>query len=195
MPDYADCVAGWLAAIEVEDPHLLGLSWGATLALEVYHRHPDLPASLILAGAYAGWAGSLSPDERERRLESLLSELDLPPARFVPADIPSMLTPAASADLVAEMTAVMSDLRATGARPMLRAMAEADLRDVLPTISIPTLLLYGDQDQRAPREVMQQMHHAIPASRLEVIPAAGHCCHAEAPGPFNQHVREFLRTT
>lgn len=193
MPDYADCVVSWLAAIGVDRPHVLGLSWGATLALEVYRRHPDVPASLILAGAYAGWAGSLSPAETEQRLTGALTELELAPEQFVPAYIPSMLTPAAPPELVAELTAVMSDLRASGARPMLRAMAEADLRAVLPTIRVATLLLYGDQDQRAPRAVAEQMHRAIPTSRLVVIPGAGHCCNAEAPDQFNQHIQDFLR--
>jgi pimeloyl-ACP methyl ester carboxylesterase len=61
MPDYADCLAAWLAVVGVEQPHVLGLSWGSSVALELYRRHPQVPASLILASAYAGWAGSLSP--------------------------------------------------------------------------------------------------------------------------------------
>jgi pimeloyl-ACP methyl ester carboxylesterase len=42
-----------------------------------------------------------------------------------------------------------------GFRLMAKASAEADLRDVLAGIDIPTLLLYGDQDVRAPREVAE----------------------------------------
>lgn len=193
MPDYADAVAGWLAAIGVRRPHLLGLSWGSTLALEVYRRHQEL-ASLILCGAYAGWAGSLSPQENERRLQAFLVELELPPEQFVPSYIPTMLTPAAPAEIVEEITAVMCDLRASGARPMLRSMAEADLRGVLPIIQVPTLLIYGEQDVRAPMDVAQEMHRAIPGAKLVVIPGAGHCCNTEAPDAFNTAVREFVRS-
>lgn len=42
--------------------------WGSGLALELYRRHPSLPTTLILAGGYAGWAGSLPHDEVDRRL-------------------------------------------------------------------------------------------------------------------------------
>jgi pimeloyl-ACP methyl ester carboxylesterase len=194
MSDYADCVAGWLAAIDVDRAHLLGLSWGTTLALEVYRRHPDLPASLILAGAYAGWGGSLSPEETSRRLTAVLEDLDLPPEQFAVAYLPSMFTPDAPPEQVAEMTAMMLDVRVTGARPMLHAMAEADLRDVLPTVRVPTLLIYGEHDERAPLDVAREMNRAIPASQLVVIPGVGHCCNAEAADQFNQHVREFLRS-
>ena len=63
MPEYADCLAAWLQVVGAEQPHVLGLSWGSSVALELYRRHPEAPASLILASAYAGWAGSLPPEE------------------------------------------------------------------------------------------------------------------------------------
>jgi pimeloyl-ACP methyl ester carboxylesterase len=63
MADYADCLRSWLDAIGIERPNLLGLSWGSTLVLEFYRRHRRGPRSLILASAYAGWAGSLQPRE------------------------------------------------------------------------------------------------------------------------------------
>ena len=53
MPEYADCLAAWLQVVGVDQPHVLGLSWGSSVALELYRRHPEVPASLILASAYA----------------------------------------------------------------------------------------------------------------------------------------------
>ena len=62
MPDYADCLAAFVGELGVERPRVLGLSFGGSLVLELCRRHPELPRSLVLAGAYAGWAGSLPPD-------------------------------------------------------------------------------------------------------------------------------------
>ena len=59
MPEYADCLAAFIDALGLERPHVLGLSFGAVLALELYRRHPLVPRTLVLASAYAGWAGSL----------------------------------------------------------------------------------------------------------------------------------------
>ena len=75
---------------------------------------------------------------------------------------------------------------------MARASAE-DLRDVLPHINVPTLLVYGDNDVRAPLAVAEDLHAAIPGSTLVVLPEAGHCCNIEAREEFNRVVGSFLR--
>src|SRR5438309_11358058 len=59
MTDFADCLAGFVDALGLQRPHVAGLSYGGTVALQLYQRHPQVPRSLILAGAYAGRAGSL----------------------------------------------------------------------------------------------------------------------------------------
>lgn len=51
MPDYADCLAGFVGALGLERPHVVGLSFGGALALELYRRHPAIPMTLVLAGA------------------------------------------------------------------------------------------------------------------------------------------------
>ncbi len=81
LDEYADCLAGLVALLELERPHVLGLSFGSGLALELYNRHPEIPRTLILASAYAGWAGSLPPEEVEARLQGVLRESHRPPER------------------------------------------------------------------------------------------------------------------
>jgi pimeloyl-ACP methyl ester carboxylesterase len=56
----------------------------------------------------------------------------------------------------------------------------ADLRDVLPEVQVPTLLLYGDEDVRAPLSVGQALRAAIPNSELVVMPRVGHVSSVEA---------------
>ncbi len=68
LEGFADCLAAFIAALGLERPHVVGLSFGGGLALELYRRHPAVPRSLVLAGAYAGWAGSLPAAEVEHRL-------------------------------------------------------------------------------------------------------------------------------
>lgn len=193
MSDYADCVAAWLGSIGIERPHVLGLSWGGTLALELYRRHPRVPASLVLVGAYAGWAGSLPPEVVEQRLARGLEEVERPPEEWVAGYLPGFLTAAAPAGLAEELRTMMCDLHPAGSRTMLVAMAEADLRDVLPQIRVPTLVLYGELDARSPLHVAEELHARIPASQLVVLPGAGHVVNAERPDEFNAQVRAFLR--
>lgn len=79
-----------------------------------------------------------------------------------------------------------------GFRAMALACA-ADLRDVLPEVQVPTLLLYGDEDVRAPLSVGQALHAAIPHSELVVMPRVGHVSSVEAAERLNLEIRQFLR--
>jgi pimeloyl-ACP methyl ester carboxylesterase len=194
MADYADALAALIEAIAPERPHVAGLSWGSTLALELYRRRPDLPRSLLLVSAYAGWAGSLPREEVERRLDSALRDLERSREDLVRSFLPTLFTERAPVSMVEEMAAVMNGADAAAARTMLTAMAGADLRPVLPTISVPTLLLYGEEDVRSPLAVAEQMHAQIPGSELVVLPNVGHQCNVEAADRFNEAVRVFLRT-
>ncbi len=193
LPEYADCLAGFIEALELGRPHVLGSSFGGGLALELYRRHPGLPRTLLLASAYAGWAGSLPPAEVERRLERALREAELPPEQWVRGYLPSFFAGAAPPELVEEVTAMMLDTRPGGLLPMVRGFAEADLRDVLSRVAVPTLLLYGDADPRSPRHVAADLHARIPGSELVVLPGVGHDSALEAPAAFNAEVRRFLR--
>lgn len=195
MVAYADCLAGFIDAMGLERPHVLGLSFGGGLALALYERHPELPRTLVLASAYAGWAGSLPPEEVERRRQRALREIDLPPEQWVRGYLPGLFTEAASPEVIDEALAMMSETRPAGMRAMLSAFADADLRHVLPHIDVPTLLLYGDADQRAPLSVAEDLHAEIPASKLVVLPDVGHDSAMEAPEAFNAEVRGFLRSS
>jgi pimeloyl-ACP methyl ester carboxylesterase len=195
LPDYADCLAGFIRALDLGRPHVGGLSWGGGLALERYRRHPRLPSSLVLASAYAGWAGSLPPEVVRERVQRAMREAELPPAQWVGGYLEGLFTDAAPAGVVEEALAMMLEVRAAGMRPMLHSFAEADLREVLPRIQVPTLLLYGDADRRSPLEVVaRDLHTKIPGSRLVVLPGVGHQCDMEAPDRFNAEVRSFLRS-
>ena len=59
---------------------------------------------------------------------------------------------------------------------------------------MPTLLLYGELDERSPLTVATDLHGRIPGSELVVIPGVGHVSNIEAPAGFNDEVRRFLRS-
>jgi pimeloyl-ACP methyl ester carboxylesterase len=184
--------AGFLRAAVPAKPHLLGLSWGSMVALEVYRGYPGLPASLVLTSAYAGWAGSLPPEEVERRYAQVEAEIDQPPEKFIDEWLPTLFTDKADPAVVAEASGILAGVRPAGLRLLLSASGRADYRPVLPTISIPTLLLYGADDQRSPLHVARELNRQIPGSKLAVIPDVGHLAQLEAPDAFNTEVRTFL---
>jgi pimeloyl-ACP methyl ester carboxylesterase len=166
---------------------------GSVLALAMYEQRTDLPGSLVLASAYAGWAGSLPPQEVRRRLEQAARDLEAPPEQILAAGLPTFLTPAAPQDVVDLLAEMMQDIHPAGIRVALNGLGPADLRHVLETIAVPTLLLYGEADRRSPVSVGQDLHARIPGSTLVVLPGAPHLANLENPQAFNQAVRVFAR--
>ena len=192
MADFADCLAGLVETLGLDPPHVLGHSWGSTLALELCRRHPHLVRSLVLVGPYAGWAGSLPPDEVRQRLEFALAVSEFGPGGFSPASMRGLFSEVMPADRAAELASIMSEIRPNGTRTMACALAAADLRDALPKITVPTLLVGGDADQRSPLRVVEELHRGIPHSTLRVLPGLGHECFLEDATTFGSAVRSFL---
>jgi pimeloyl-ACP methyl ester carboxylesterase len=190
---YADALAGLLGALDVGPVHLCGLSFGGGLALEVYHRHPHLVRSLLLVSAYAGWAGSLPPAEVEARRARVLAEAHRPPGEWMDAYLPGFFATDVPQEVLDLTREVMLDVRPAGSVPMLNAFADADLRPVLPTVTVPTLVLHPELDVRAPRYVAEALAAGIPGAELVVLPGVGHVCNLEAPHAFDAAVRTFLR--
>jgi pimeloyl-ACP methyl ester carboxylesterase len=191
MAGYADCLSGFIRSLGFERAHVAGLSFGGALALALGGRHPAVPSSLVLASAYAGWRGSLSAEESERRVTQAMALSALPADVFVSTLLPTMFSEETPREVVEQFGASMRAFHPSGFRAMALAASE-DLRDVLPRIAVPTLLVYGADDTRAPRAVADHLHASIPACTLTVIPGRGHLVNREAPAEFNDAVRRFL---
>ncbi len=174
-------LAGALAAVvaTVGPAHVLGFSWGGTVVLELWRQRPDLVRSLVLAGTYAGWRGSLPAAEIERRVADA-------------GDVPDVFAGPPSPEAEALLEDMASEARPATIQRNLALMAAADLSDVLPTITVPTLLLWGEQDARSTRTVARQFEAAIPDARLQLLPGAGHVANLEQPAAFTRAVRDWL---
>ena len=189
--DWADALAGLLTALGLGPAHVVGLSWGGTLALALCARAPGAVASLVLAGAYAGWKGSLSEEECAARLAAALASAALPPAELADAWLPQLVTEDADPARVAELRAIVEDAHPEGLRLTAVSMAETDLNAVLPRIAVPVLLLWGERDVRSPLRIAEGMRAAIPGAELAVLPGAGHASNVERPDAFTAAVRRF----
>ncbi len=192
LAGYAGALAGLIGALELAPAHVCGLSWGGSVALALFRDHPACVRSLVLADSYAGWRGSLPADEVETRLAAARALAAEPPDR-PEALWPGLLSPGASAEVARELSAAVSGFRPASVRAVGEIMASCDLRELLPTVDVPTLLLWGELDERSPRAVAEQINAGIPGSRLVFIPGAGHVSSLEQPERFNAELREFCR--
>ncbi|QBX55536.1 alpha/beta hydrolase [Nocardioides seonyuensis] len=191
LSDYADCLAGMVRALVGSPTAVVGLSWGTTVILEMYRRHPAVVRSMVLADGYAGWRGSLGAEEADARLAAVRAALAEPDEGFDPT-LPGLFAGEPPAPFVPLLDAMAADVRRRSMLTALTAMAQADLTEVLPTVQVATLLIWGALDARSPLSVARDFERRIPSATLAVIPDCGHVSNLEAPGPFNALVRGFL---
>jgi pimeloyl-ACP methyl ester carboxylesterase len=195
LAESADALASLIAALDLAPCHLGGLSWGGVVALELYRRHPATVATLILVDTYAGWKGSLSASEIESRVtafERSHKDPGPPEAGYFPGLFKVDPLPPRIAELLTEMDA---DVRPETIAALIPAVAAADLSELLPRISVPVLLIWGDSDVRSPVELVgHQFRDAIPGANLVVIADSGHVSNIEQPEQVNRAVRAFCRS-
>jgi pimeloyl-ACP methyl ester carboxylesterase len=189
---FADGLAALIESLRLGPAHVAGLSWGGTVVLELYRRHPGLVATLIMIDTYAGWKGSLPADEVRARVVGARRMLAAPPEEFDPT-LPGLFAGDPPADIVRLLTAIAAEVRPATLGQELAIMAETDLSDLLPHVAVPTLLLWGDSDARSPLTVARQFEEAIPDAELVLIEGAGHMSNLERPQQVNAAVREFCR--
>jgi pimeloyl-ACP methyl ester carboxylesterase len=186
---YAACLDGFLQMLDLEEACVVGVSFGGIVALALQRRRAS--RALVLASAYAGWRGSLRNDVAEQRLAQALAIAEGTSEAFVEALLPTMFAAPMPQAILDAFEDSLVAFHPRGFRAMARAAA-VNVRDVLPRIACPTLLVYGDRDVRAPRTVREALHGAILGSQLVVLPGVGHVCNLEAPDEFNAAVRVFL---
>ena len=153
-----------------EPVHLVGHSMGGQLAIRLTAERPDLVRSLVLVNA-AGMPFHLDPRPHVRAM---------PKPPYGGPGIARVLVP----DF---FRAGPTSVAVASARVM-----RADLRDLMHSIRVPTLLVWGENDPLVPLVYGEAMQHEIADSRLVVIPRAAHVAMWDAPDDFNRAVLEFL---
>jgi pimeloyl-ACP methyl ester carboxylesterase/class 3 adenylate cyclase len=89
------------------------------------------------------------------------------------------------------------DLLRYGASPgmlgaLYRMNRDIDIRDVLPTVRVPTLVMHGAEDQVVPVEVGRYTAQRLPAARLVELPGIGHLALGDSQSQIAVELQRFL---
>jgi 3-oxoadipate enol-lactonase len=192
----ADVVGDFLDAAGIVEPVVLGgLSMGGYVALAFARRHPQRLRGLILADTKPEPDDDTAKANRNAQL-SALGDGRLTPAKLVEQMLPKVLgddTRTSRPDVVAEVQRIAAAQSRDGIAAAVAALR--DRPDAVPhlgTIRVPTLIIVGEQDTLTPPDGAKRTADRIPASRLVVIPKAGHLSNLEDPAAFTAAVRDFL---
>ena len=194
MNSLATDVAVLMDQLEIPRATIGGLSMGGYVALAFYKQFPSRVRALVLADTRAQGDTEEAKQTRAQQAEKALSE---GMAGIADAMLPKLLTPETVSkrpEVVKSVRDMMLKTKPEGAAAALRGMAERDDQtDLLPKISVPTLILVGAEDAITPVADSEEMHHAIAGSRLMVLENAGHVSNLERTEQFNHALLEFQR--
>jgi class 3 adenylate cyclase len=183
---------------------LIGVSEGGALSALFAATYPERTAALVLYGAFARTGANLmTQDELDARLQAL------------ERDWPSSIDPAVAAPSEAEneeyrrrWRTFMRHAASPGAAiALLRMNSQIDVREILPAIRVPTLVLFrrdarfghgaaawreAGEDPITPGEEARYLADRIPGSRLIELPGADHLPWIGASDSLLGEVEEFL---
>ncbi|MDH3539921.1 MAG: alpha/beta hydrolase [Acidimicrobiia bacterium] len=197
MADMADDYAGLVAhEFGGKVDLVVGVSYGGMIGFYLAARHPERfgHIAIAVAGHEVGEQGKALDYDFARLLsEGKNGEAG---ALMVRNMAPGLRVPGAARAL----GAVMGRMMAGEAHPsfasdvMVEAEAEVafDARDVLPAISVPVLLVCGDEDLYFPKAVYEETARLIPDCTLRMYDGAGHVG-AIRDRRFPQDVLYFVR--
>ncbi len=193
METIAEDAEALLDHLGIESAVLCGLSMGGYAALAFARSSPERLAGLILADTRAG---TDTPEARANR--AALAERVERDGTGAAADalLPGLLGPTARSrhpDLVAHVRTIILRAAPGAIRSALEGLAaRADAHDVLPRIDVPALVICGAEDTLTPPADAAELVAGLRASRMAVLPEAGHLSNLEAAEAFTSELADFM---
>jgi pimeloyl-ACP methyl ester carboxylesterase len=166
-----------------------GLSMGGYVALELWRQTPERIAGMALANTRAGADSEEGAAGRRALAERLRTEGN----GFLVAGPPPLLSEDADPALWARVRDLIADQPAESIAAAALGMAERpDSTPDLRGIDVPALVITSTADKLIPPEATAPMAGEIPGGELVTIDGAGHLSNLEAPGAFDDSIRELL---
>ena len=185
----AQVVKGFIETVELGPSHLVGHSMGGAVALILALNHPELVSSVSLIGSAA-----LGTDINGAYIDGFIESRRRKDTRVEVEKLfhdPSLVTRQMVND-------VLMFKRIDGAQEALRTLAdrlrEGDvqrtvLADRLGQLSMPVLVVWGQQDQIVPASHAEDLPQGV---RTEIIEGAGHMVQMESAARVNQLILESV---
>ena len=179
VEDMADDAAAVLDAAGVESAHVMGVSMGGMIAQALVLRHPDRVRSLtsIMSSTGDTDVGQPSPES----LEHILTASPTDREGFLQHQVQSIRTwgsPAAvDEDWIRRVNGEAYDraFHPDGQRRQMFAVSTAPSRtEALGAVTVPALVIHGDQDELVDPSGGRRTAEAIPGARFELIEGMGH---------------------
>lgn len=163
----------WMQAVELESASLVGHSMGGYISMTLAAVHPEKIQRLVL-------------------VDSIGIPSGLPVARLVPLALKAIAR-TMPLSLWLRMCHDCLRMEVTTLRRVARQIADLDGSAVVTSLAVPTLLIWGENDDLVPFALGRQLHARVIGARLFVMPGTNHFCMYERPLEFNHALCAFLQ--
>jgi class 3 adenylate cyclase len=194
LEEGGDDIRAVMDAAGSERAAILAVSEGGPMAMLFAASFPERAAALVLWGSYSrviaadDYPQGTAPDRYARLIERVAEHWGEPVAArtFAPslADDPDFL------DWWGKLLRAGSSPR--GVQDLLRLYEHTDVRDVLPTIAVPTMIMNRSGDRLTPVAMARYMAERIPNARMVELPGEDHLIATQDPERVLGEIEEFL---
>jgi sigma-B regulation protein RsbQ len=195
LQGYADDVLEICRELDLRDVVFVGHSVSAMVGVLAAAAEPERFARLVLIGPSPryiddeGYAGGFSQEDVEGLLESMDSNYLGWSSQMAPVIMGNADRP----ELGEELTNSFCRTDPEIARRFARVTFMSDNREDLARVDVPSLVLQCSEDAIAPEQVGRYVEREMPAARLVMLDAIGHCPNLSAPDETADAIEEFLR--
>jgi 3-oxoadipate enol-lactonase len=174
--------------------HLMGVSMGGMISQEYALAYPADLKSATFACTYA------APGPFCSRMFAMWA--DMAPRLGVPFVMRDVTLWAFTVPFFTEREDELKEFEeGMAALPMsveaylsqLNVIQTHDTRDRIGSLTVPCMVLAGEEDILIPTRLSKELHDLIPGAQWRTVPG-GHACLWETPGPFNQAYLDFVRS-
>lgn len=180
VEEYANCVVSFAEKLSVTKFTLIGHSFGGQVAALIGATHPDLIEKLILVAPAA-----IRKSGRGNGITMIAKSLN---KAFGWLPLHGLMRKAGYTLLGRQDYAKAQGIM----REIMAKVIRQDMSSRLGFIAAPTLLVWGDKDEKVPLEHGYAMQKAMRNARLEIIAGTGHSPQKETPEKFKGILNEFL---
>lgn len=189
-----DAIRATLDQLGLAKAVICGHSLGGMTAQEFHATHPDRVSGLILSAtspAFGRPDGDFQKEFVRQRLEPFEQGMSMEEVARSTARL--LVAKSARARAVETIAEDMAKVPVPAYTLAVRTLTAFDQRANLPNITVPTLLIAGEEDTNSPAPMMRKMAEKIPEAEYVELKKTGHMGPVENPVEFNREVVKFLR--
>jgi 3-oxoadipate enol-lactonase len=191
LDELSEDVRALLQALGITRTHFIGLSMGGMIGQIIAIKYPQMLQSLVLCDTMSRVPTEAKPmwDDRIHTAETGGMEPLVEPtlARWFTEPFRQKGSP-----VLDQVRTMIRSTPPRGYTGCCHAIAALNLTDHLKAITLPTLIIVGEDDPATPVAASHVIHEQIRGSELVILKSAAHLSNLEQPEAFNQALTAFL---